>query len=69
MTIKTMTAIRKTKEAQRRDFEKINKKFKMIYSIKSHYISYIRCICQVSTKFWVHSMHFDKSYVQKIERW
>jgi len=28
MTTKTMTAIRKTKEAQRRDFEKINKNFK-----------------------------------------
>jgi len=27
MTIKTMTAIRKTKEGQRCDFEKINKKF------------------------------------------
>jgi len=30
MMIKTMTAIRKTKEAQRRDFEKINKKCKIM---------------------------------------
>jgi len=39
MMIKTMTAIRKTKEAQRRDFEKINKKFKnndVFYQITCH---------------------------------
>jgi len=31
----------------------------MMYSIKSHYISYIKCIShQVFIKFWVHSMHF-----------
>jgi len=36
-----MTAIRKTKEAQRRDFEKINKKFKnndVFYQILLHVI-------------------------------
>jgi len=41
MTIKTMTAIRKRKEAQRRDFEKINKKFKnnyVFYQISLHFI-------------------------------
>jgi len=41
-----MTALRKTKEAQRHDFEKINKKFKnnnVFYQISLHFI-YIRCI-------------------------
>jgi len=43
----------------------------MAYFVKSHYISCTRCICcQVSIiKFWMHLMHFDKNYVQKIERW
>jgi len=42
-----MTAIRKTKEAQRLDFEKKLKKNSkiMMYFIKSHYMSYIKCIC------------------------
>jgi len=42
MTIKTITAIRKTKKAQRRDFEKINKIFKnndVVYQI-SLYVLY-----------------------------
>jgi len=35
-----MTAMRKTKKAQRRDFEKINKKFKnnVFYQISVHFI-------------------------------
>jgi len=62
-----MTAIRKTEEAQRRDFEKINKKFKnndVFYQISLHFIYKVHLPPGVYKIFDA----FDKSYVQKIER-
>jgi len=69
MTIKTVTAIRKMKEAQGAILKKLIKNSKiMIYSIKAHYISYKVHLPPGVYKIFTFDMHFDKSHVQKIER-
>jgi len=65
-----MTAIRKTKKTQRREFEKINKKFKnndVFYQISLHFIYKIHLspdVYKILSTFDA----FNKNYVQKIER-